>query len=367
MRVLHLASSFPRHEGDPVGTFLLDLAAAQADAGLEVHVLAPHDLGVARHAVMRGVDVHRFRYAPQRFERLAYRGGILAGARTPAGAPLVPPFLAAFVLAARRCARLVRPDVVHAHWWLPGGLAGAPITGPRFVITLHGTDVALLRNRALRALARRVTAPAVAVAAVSQPLADEAAAALGREVVVARMPVDVGDVPPRPRPPHPPLRLLTVGRHVREKGIDVVLDAVAGLGGVELDVVGDGPELAAHQTRAIGAAAVIRFHPPMPKAALLDLIDRAHAVVVPSRREGLGLVALEAMARARPVIATRVGGLTEVVVDGVDGLLVPPDDPAALATAIRRLPLPAPAGAALAAHRPAAVVAAHLFLYGAPA
>jgi glycosyltransferase involved in cell wall biosynthesis len=157
---------------------------------------------------------------------------------------------------------------------------------------------------------------------------------------------------------------VTIGRHVPEKGIDVVIDAVAGLEGVELDVIGDGPQLAGNMARA-AASTTIRFHPPMAKAELLACIDDAHAVVVPSRREGLGLVALEAIARGRPVIASRVGGLTEVVTDGADGILVPAGDAAALADAIRCLPLPAPAGAALARHRPAAVVEAHLSLYGA--
>ena len=120
---------------------------------------------------MGGVDVRRFRYAPDRLERLAYRGGLLAGARTPSGAPVVPALLAAFMTAARGAVAQLDPDVVHAHWWLPGGLAGAAtIAGKhrhRFVITLHGTDVALLRNGALRRLARGVTGRANVVAAVS--------------------------------------------------------------------------------------------------------------------------------------------------------------------------------------------------------
>ena len=173
MRVLHLTSSFPRHEDDPVGPFLLDLARLQAAAGIDVHVLAPHDAGAARRETMGGVDVRRFRYAPDRLERLAYRGGLLAGARTPSGAPVVPALLAAFMTAARGAVAQLDPDVVHAHWWLPGGLAGAAtIAGKhrhRFVITLHGTDVALLRNGALRCLARGVTGRANVVAAVSQP------------------------------------------------------------------------------------------------------------------------------------------------------------------------------------------------------
>ena len=77
----------------------------------------------------------------------------------------------------------------------------------------------------------------------------------------------------------------------------------------------------------------------------------------------MGLVALEALALGRPVIATRVGGLVECVEDGVDGILVPPDDVDALRAAVQRLPLPRPTASAVAKHRPAEVAARHLEAY----
>jgi glycosyltransferase involved in cell wall biosynthesis len=86
-------------------------------------------------------------------------------------------------------------------------------------------------------------------------------------------------------------------------------------------------------------------------------------VIVPSRREGLGLVAAEALARGRPVVASRVGGLPELLAAPGTGLLVLPDDVAALATALCRLPLPAPAPAALGRRLPAAVGADHRRAY----
>src|SRR5204863_9192283 len=134
---------------------------------------------------------------------------------------------AAFMTAARGAVAQLDPDVVHAHWWLPGGLAGAAtIAGKhrhRFVITLHGTDVALLRNGALRRLARGVTGRANVVAAVSQPLADQAADALGRARTVARMPVQAGAGPTQPLPGHPPVRPGAGRRQVRGEGVCVLL------------------------------------------------------------------------------------------------------------------------------------------------
>ena len=121
-------------------------------------------------------------------------------------------------------------------------------------------------------------------------------------------------------PPH----VLYVGRLSEEKGIHELLEATEGLPRV---IVGDGP-LRDRVPEAIG------FVEP---SALRDHFQRAAVVACPSRREGYGVVAREAMAYGRPVVAAAVGGLTDAVEDGVTGLLVPPRDPAALRSAIERL------------------------------
>jgi glycosyltransferase involved in cell wall biosynthesis len=107
----------------------------------------------------------------------------------------------------------------------------------------------------------------------------------------------------------------------------------------------------------------VRLIPALPHAELMKRLDDVHALVAPSRREGLGLVALEAFARGRPVVASRVGGLAESVQDGVDGFLVPPEDPQALAGALARLPIGAPSGAALLKHSPAEIGRTHMEAY----
>ncbi len=375
-RVLHLTSSFPRGEGDHVAPFLLDLAVAQAAAGDDVLVLAPHDAGRARREVLRGVQVHRFAYAPARAERLAYRGGLLGQARTPAGALLLPALLGAFALAALRLARRTRPDVLHAHWWLPGGLVavavGAALRIP-VVLTLHGSDVHLLHDRRVRAVGVRVLLRCAVVAAVSDDLRAQAAAALPAGApapVVLRLPLDVPRGA-RAAPAWPPRRLLAAGRLSPEKGFDVLLRAVAALAGeghaVALDLVGSGTERDALEQLAGDAAAAgarVRLHPGEPRAALLQRMAAADAVVVPSRREGLGMVALEALAVGTPVVASRVGGLPEVVRDDGDGVLVAPDDVPALVAALRTARAAgAPPARALARHDPAEVVARHREAY----
>jgi glycosyltransferase involved in cell wall biosynthesis len=402
--VLFLASTFPRSGEDPSAPYLADLAQALAKRDATVSVLCPHDRGTARHEAMGPVEVQRFRYAPARLERLAYRGGLLRRSRTPLGALLVPGFLAAFVLGAIARTLRFRPHVVHAHWWFPAGVAGlvaSRVAGVPLVVTLHGSDVHLARGGPLRLLARAVLRRAAVVTAVSEALAEEATPLVGRRTVrITRMPWarpgpgtgptgrwgDAGPrhaalVPPRPPAAAPPgqaaavapgqaaraLRLAAVGRLSPEKGFDVLLDAVHLLRcrgvDVTLELAGDGPERDRLAAKAETLGPRVRLLGGIPRHALSAVLGRADAVVVPSRREGLGLVALDALGAGRPVVASRVGGLPEVVQEPDDGVLVPPGDPRALADALERLPLRAPAARALGRHDPGRVATEHLDAY----
>jgi glycogen synthase len=151
-------------------------------------------------------------------------------------------------------------------------------------------------------------------------------------------------------PPRSP-RLLCLGRLVEQKGFDVALQAFAAaraaVPGVRLVIAGDGPERGPLEARArqLGVAEEVDFlgwvHPQQTGA----LIDSATAVLMPSRREPMALVGLETALRARPLIATRVGGTIELVADGESGLLLAVDDAPALSRAVVRL-LRDPAAAA---------------------
>jgi glycosyltransferase involved in cell wall biosynthesis len=267
--------------------------------------------------------------------------------------------MAAYLWASWREARRVRPDVLHAHWWFPGGVVGvvvARFTGIPVVITLHGSDVHIAETF-LGPVARWVLRRAAVVGTVSEALRATAIERFGLDpdrVLVLRMPILMPDAAPGEAPPAPPIRLVAIGRMAPEKGFDVLVAALEGLD-AELDVFGVGTEVL--------TGGRVRGHGARSRVEIATALATAHALVVPSRREGLGIVALEAMAVGRPVVASRVGGLVETVEDGVDGILVPPDDPAALREALRRLPLPAPGAAAVDRHRPDEVAARHIAAY----
>ncbi|HSP95879.1 MAG TPA: glycosyltransferase family 4 protein [Candidatus Dormibacteraeota bacterium] len=135
--------------------------------------------------------------------------------------------------------------------------------------------------------------------------------------------------------------LLSIAALVRRKGIDVLLEALAALArrGLRprLWVAGDGPERAAlaAQGERHGVAAQVDWLGQRDDVG--DLLAAADVFVLPSRAEGLGVAALEAMAAGRPVVASAVGGLAESVIEGRSGLLVPPGDAVALGAALERL------------------------------
>jgi glycosyltransferase involved in cell wall biosynthesis len=155
-----------------------------------------------------------------------------------------------------------------------------------------------------------------------------------------------------------PLRLLFVGRLDQVKGVDVLLQAITMAHQQDTDLE---LELIAHGTprqlqdldqriQALGLADVVRLIGPRPRHILADHYLRCHAVVVPSLDDPLPTVILEAMACARPVLASRVGGIPYLLQDGQCGLLVPPADPCALANGIIRLDQDRSLASALAEH-----------------
>lgn len=295
MKIVVLTTSYPRYEGDPAGNFVADAVEQLRAREVEVDVVSPSSF---RHF------------------GIAYGSGVVGNLRrAPWKGALVPAMLGSFARAARRAAR--DADLVHAHW-LPAG-AVALTTGKPFVVQLWGTDVELARRA--KPLARRVLGRARLVVCASNALAADARELGAHEVRV--IPSGVALPEPVGEPASPP-ELLFVGRLSPEKGI---LDLVQAADGMKLVVAGDGP-LRERVPSALGF---------VPHHRLSPLYERAAVVAVPSHREGFGVACLEAMAHGRPVVASAVGGLLDLVVDGETGMLVPPRDVPALRAALERL------------------------------
>jgi glycosyltransferase involved in cell wall biosynthesis len=145
---------------------------------------------------------------------------------------------------------------------------------------------------------------------------------------------------PLPNEPPLPLVFFFAGRLDDQKGVDVLVEAFRRLPpGARLRLAGTGPREDEYRRLAasLGTGGEVQFLGMVPRTQLPALLGGSHVFVLPSRYENLPLGILEAMACARPVVVTRVGGVGEMVDEGVEGLLVPPDDAQALTLAMRRL------------------------------
>jgi len=295
MKVVVLTTSYPRSADDSAGRFVAGAVEQLRARGVDVEVVSPLSF---RHF------------------GIAYGEGVAGNLRRrPWLALALPLLLVSLARAARRAAR--DADLVHAHW-LPAG-AVALATGRPVVLTVHGTDVELARRARLPA--RAIFGRMRVVLAVSNTLAEEARQLGARDVRVVPNGIDVpNEIGKEAEPPE----ILFAGRLSEEKGVLELVEAARGL---ELVVVGDGP-LRARVPQARGW---------VPREELERLFARAAIVACPSHREGFGVVCAEAMAHGRPVVASSVGGLRDLVADGETGLLVPPRDVAALRGALERL------------------------------
>ena len=354
MRILHIVTAFPRREDDPIAPWLVELLRRLRARGHEIDVLASSYRGLGDQD-LGGIRVHRFRYFPARWERLTHeetapdRMG-----RSPLYAIMPVFFLAAGMWRARSLARHHRYDVVHVHWPMPMALLGWAARRGRampMVTTFYGIELRWVQSRLpfLKWLVRwaaRASAQSVAISSYT-----------ARELhKLVDVPIEVIPYTAELSPPSAASAgaragersILFVGRLIERKGVRHLIRA---LGTVRrhtparLLVVGDGPERSRLEqvAREMGVAEHVEFRGRVTDEELRQAYDAANVFVLPSVRdarqdtEGLGVVLLEAMNYSVPVIASEIGGITDIVQHDRTGLLVPPGDEAALAKALLRL------------------------------
>ena len=328
MRVVFLTHNYPRTPGDLSGSFLATLARGLVGRGIEVRVVAPSDAGEGGEETVDGVGIRRVRYAAPRNERIAYRGSMVSAVRSPAGLRALAGLWRA-LRAATREELDAGADLVHAHWWVPGGLAVPP--DARYVLTSHGTDAALLRrSRVARRLARPVYRRAAVVTAVSRELAGWIEEGAGRHVpkgCIQPMPVESGDFGWSEGGGG----IVVVARLSTQKRVGLAIRAVAALHAlgapVALTIAGDGPERAGLEALAAeqGITQHVHFLGSVSSAAVATLLQTADLMLFTAQGEGFGLSAAEALMSGVPVVACwDGGGVLDVVPDGGAGRRVLP-------------------------------------------
>lgn len=278
--------------------------------------------------------------APEPFYA-ALEQGRIPFARVPSGYDADPrlPFRIA------RAARAFHPDLVHTHLVHADvhGAAAAALLRLPLVSTKHNDDP--FRAGLFRYVERLLAGRARRVIAITESLARFNMTRVGiprAKLVVVHYGLDV---PPPSWGDNPPLELpaaarvlLALSRLVPQKGLDVAVRALPAIRerhpAAALVIAGEGPEREALERLAASLGVGDAVFLPGRAGDVSTLLERAELLVHPARWEGFGLVLLEAMLASKPVVATRVSSIPEIVVDGETGRLVAPDNPSALAEAV---------------------------------
>ncbi len=349
MRILTITHNYPRWDGDHAGAFVAQLAAETVRAGHEVRVVAPHARGAPLRERREGVAIVRARYGPDALERVGYTGALGNPLRASLLAPIMlPAFIGRLWSTAARETADFRPDIVHAHWWMPGGWIASRLGVP-YLITCHGTDIRLLEKALWRRVAQPVMRRAAAVTTVSNFLAADLRRFIpevASRISVTPMPLDVDRFERGARTMKAVTpRVLYVGNLIASKGVDVLISAIALLRarGVacELKIIGGGPEEG--RLRALVArlelGGVVRWSTFVSQRDIPAEFGASTVTVLATRgqAEGLGLILAEALLAGSAVVGTAAGGIPEVVVDGVTGLIASDGSAEDLARQIERL------------------------------
>lgn len=335
-KLLVTGSTFPRWKGDTEPRFVLDLSEALTEY-FDVTVLVPAAPGAKEKEIMNGVKVIRYHYFPiHKYETLCYPGAIVPRIKEKKVRLLLVPFLC-LSLFINLFKRRKEYDIVHAHWLIPQGIIQSFLSMP-YIVTGHGGDVTSLNNSLVKRLKQRCLKKAGYVTAVSSHL---------ENVIKGIYPINNISIQPmgcktenfgkqyfaenyfnqKDRKV-----VLFVGRLAEKKGIAYLIEAMKNIDNAILIIVGKGPLEKELKDQAKEQGDTIKFLGAKTHEELRTIYASADVFVAPSvtakdgDQEGFGLVILEAMASGLPVVASNSGGITEIIKDGNNGLLVPEKD-----------------------------------------
>jgi len=335
-KVLVVATTFPSSMNDSQPRFVLDLCKALGGE-VEQRVVVPSAQCLSKVTKIEGIDVHRFRYCLKSFEVLAYGGGILENLKhNKLKWLLLPLFMVGMVWEICLQLKRYKPDIIHAHWWLPAGLASLiaiRLCGAKckLILTCHGGDYFALGQR-FPSLMHWVFSKSDKVCMVSSVMMKDAISKGVPKGKLAVAPMGV-DLKTKFSSTSNEQRngVLFVGRLAEKKGVEVLLQAWSLLPGsiqaMGLNIVGKGVnELELKELSvSLGVSDTVIFEGAVNHELLPDYYRGSSLLVFPSivssdnDQEGLGLVPIEAIGCGCPVLASRIGPLYDVIEDKKSG------------------------------------------------
>ena len=351
MKVLVIGSVYPRFQEDAEVPWLRTSIAHLKKAGVEIQVLAPAYKGLKSHDI-DGTHVNRFRYAPARWEILTHEEGAPSKMASKPWLQLlaIPYIINGFFQCIRIC-RKWRPDVIHAHWPFPHAyiaLGAAKLFKIPLVLNFHGAELLLIRKKKwVKPLLKFAIGQAQAIFANSSFTAGKIKALRNVDVEWSPYGTTLETSRLQGECRNGKFKILFVGRHIERKGICYLIEAAKYLPRDKFEIrivgVGDLTEQLKQQAAAVNEGAEIIFTGKLSPEDLANEYKTANVFTLPAivdhkgDTEGLGVVLIEAMELGLPIVASNVGGIPDVVVDGESGILVPEKDPVALANAFKRL------------------------------
>lgn len=343
-RILVLATTFPRWENDSTPRYVYDLSKRLAYK-FRMIVLAPHHYRAKRMEIDGKLSVRRFSYfKPEKLQKLCYDGGILPNMEESFFARVqLPLLIISEFISSYKIIKNENIGMIHAHWILPQGFVGVflkKLFRIPLLVTVHGSDLFALKSKLSKKLQNFVVKNADIVTANSKATGNEIVKRFptySSKVKVIPMGVDIGMFKKKnikkPKKYSKNKILLFVGRLSDQKGLQYLIDAMPEIikydPKIKLLIIGEGPyeKILQEKLQSNNVEEHIEFLGSMPHTEISKHYNFADIFVMPSLStktgtEALGLSLLEAMSSGCAVIGAKVGGITYVIKDQHNGLLV---------------------------------------------
>lgn len=348
-KVLFITSTFPKNKNDVHAGWIGELAVKLKEKNLDVEIFAPSYKGEEQKDYF-GVKVHRFRYAPSFLEFLTQdEGAVFKIRRNPLLLFLIPTYFICGIISIYLLIMKGNFDILHVHWPFPQAIfafAVKPFFKGKIILTFYGAEFALMKKIPLsNYLVKFFISNSDHLTAISNFTKNEVGRFTSKNIFVIPFASTMGIKNAILDRNNKVKQILFVGRLIERKGVKFLISAVPIIAKkfkVHLDIVGRGPLYGDlhDQIRSLNLESTVSIRQNIDNKGLSEIYQKADVFVLPSildkagDTEGLGVVLLEAMSFGVPVIGSNVGGITDIIKNNHNGILVKEKNPEDIGKAV---------------------------------